>query len=389
MGILTADCLYAGQGRLIAPAWLQFNTKGILQAWGEGKPNAPADRHLQGLVFGGLVNAHCHLELSHLKGKIPEGTGMAGFVRTLQPIRAKFSEEEIMAAANEAAQRMWSLGIAAVGDICNGTASKQAKDSMPEMVFHNFIEVFGLDAARSDTLVSNAIDLAEVMGPRSSITLHAPYSISIALRNQVQAYAQAREWPQSIHLLESIEERQLFESLDGPLMEMLRDFGAPFPGHASASSVAYVLPTQPANCPTLLVHVTQITAQEIELAKETLGPNAYFVLCPQANQYIHGTLPPVLLLVQANAQICIGTDSLAGNHDLDIWAEMRLLQAAFGISTATLLQWAIDNGCKALGLDASTFLPTPGHAFRMFQMPEFLAEGQSIPSKYNITKINP
>jgi cytosine/adenosine deaminase-related metal-dependent hydrolase len=84
-----------------------------------------------GLICPAFVNAHCHLELSHLKGQIPRHTGMAGFVRTLQPLRDKFSEDEKLAAMHAAMQEMHQGGIAAIGDICNGRPRFKSNRHIP------------------------------------------------------------------------------------------------------------------------------------------------------------------------------------------------------------------------------------------------------------------
>ena len=352
MRTLAADWIFDGQ-ILQSESWISLDSEGYVVECGQGKAPRNAEK-LAGILSPGFVNAHCHLELSHLKGLIPEGTGMAGFITQLQGLRAQFEVPEIKAAAQQAVDDMAGRGIVAVADICNGLHSLPAKIAHPELHFHNFIEVFGMKPDQAQAILERALPLAKAFGPHSSITLHAPYSISRTLRDSVHKYARAREWRQSIHLLESEEERLLFSDLSGPLMDFLRSIGAPFQAHHFDSPIDFVLEGLPEKNPSLLVHCTELESEEMDAIVERL-PNAYFVLCPAANWYIHRTLPNATVFARYPDRICIGTDSLASNTQLDIVHELTLLQENFGLPSSLLLQWATSNGALALGLPEEEF----------------------------------
>ncbi len=336
-----------------------------------------------GLICPAFVNAHCHLELSHLKGQIPRHTGMAGFVRTLQPLRDKFSEDEKLAAMHAAMQEMHQGGIAAIGDICNGVTSLQVKQAHPDFLFHNFIELFGLNPAMAEEIFMRGLELLREFGRHTSITLHAPYSMSVALRDKLLEYARRREWPQSIHMLESEEERQLFEDLEGPLMAFIRDIGAVFQAHTYRSVVDFVTESLPHNCNVLLVHNTEMTSPELDFIAKG-WPRSFFVLCPEANRYIHGTLPDAPTFAAYPDRICLGTDSLAGNDRLSILSEMHALQSAFSLPSELLLRWATLNGAKALALDVSRFEVVPGSHPILINIPEFIGAEPLLPAQSNL-----
>jgi aminodeoxyfutalosine deaminase len=325
---------------------------------------------LPGLVSPAFVNAHCHLELSHLKGQIPRHTGMAGFVRALQPIRDQFSEAERVEAMEAALQEMRAGGIAAIGDICNGPSTIAVKQAHPEFIYHNFIELFGLNPSMAEEFFFKGLELLKAFGRHTSITLHAPYSMSVALRDKLMQYAERRAWPQSIHLLESREERQLFEELEGPLMDFIRDIGAVFQAHTYRSVADFVLEAMPTNCNMLLVHATEMLPEELARIAEG-WPRAYIVLCPRANAYIHDRLPDGPLFAHYPDRICLGTDSLAGVEGLSILAEAQLLQATYDLPTATLLRWATLNGAAALGIDQRRFEVAVGTQPTLIHLPAF------------------
>ena len=102
----------------------------------------------------------------------------------------------------------------------------------------------------------------------------------------------------------------------------------------------------------LLVNNTFTTQLDIEMIKKLRRmENTFFVLCPNANLYIENQLPPVLLFRHEKLNICLGTDSLASNHNYSILQEMIRLQNHFPeIALQELVEWGCVNGSLALGL---------------------------------------
>jgi cytosine/adenosine deaminase-related metal-dependent hydrolase len=384
---LRSDWMLTDQG-LWRDAVLELDAEGLVtELRPAGDEDATAE-YLPGLICPAFVNAHCHLELSHLKGMIPRGTGMAGFIGKLMGIRSTPTDEERAAAIREAAQSMYDRGISAVGDICNGETTLPIKASMPEIDWFNFIEVFGSNPGRSEEIFHTALRLLPQMGKRSSITLHAPYSVSKPLRNQILDYAKRRGWLQSIHLLESKEERQLFADLEGPLLDHLRNLGLAFQGHTHASPAEYILERYPENVPGLLVHNTEMTAGEISDIAIRF-PHMRFVLCPLANDFIHGTCPPANDFAGYADRVCIGTDSLAGNERLDIFSEIQHLQQKTELSTEMLLQMATVNGAMALQLPREKYELAPGNTPHLLHLSNFKKDDPALPAATDITRIIP
>lgn len=371
---LAADWLFTGE-ELLPRRTLILSEAGVVESIEEGVTTDAA--YHPGLLGPAFVNAHCHLELSHLRGRIPRHTGMAGFVRALQPIRDQFSEEDKGLAIEAALQEMHRGGIAAIGDICNGSITLAPKQDHPEFLYHNFIELFGLNPSAAEEVFFRGLDLLREFGRHASITPHAPYSMSIALRDKLLGYAQRREWPISIHLLESREERQLFEDLEGPLLDFIRDIGAVFQAHTYHTVIDFVTESLPHNCDVLLVHNTEMNPQELAQIVEG-WPRVRFALCPLANRYIHNRLPDARMFADYPGRICLGTDSLAGNDQLSILAEMHCLQSEFDLATPMLLRWATLNGAEALGLDASRFRVAVGSHPILIHIADFLGDSPRI-----------
>lgn len=314
--------------------------------------NAGLDvQHFDGILCPGFVNAHCHLELSHLKGMIAPGSGMVPFL--LQVMGSRFSEgEKIQQAIADAEEAMLQNGIVAVGDICNTADTLAAKQSH-RLHYHNFVEVSGFVPAGAATRLAAARQVAaqlETIFPKEqvSITPHAPYSVSPQLFQLIEDLPDNNLL--SLHNQESIAENQFFQKKEGDLLKLFAAIGVDL-----AFYTASVKNSLPAICSHLnfekqwlLVHNCLTTAKDIQ---ESCLPqnNVSFCLCPGANLYIGNPLPDVMMLRQTGIPICLGTDSLASNTQLSILEEMRLLQQHFPeISFVEILQWATLNGAKAL-----------------------------------------
>lgn len=336
---------------LTADAWVRISLDGTVLDTGTGATQGAELQQLQGLLIPGWVNAHTHLELSHLSGRVVGGEGMAGFVRSLMPLRDQFSVGEQEAACMEAVADLQRTGTAAVGDIANGTVSFAAKAAHPELPIHSFTEVFGLDPTEAARKVAAGLELVRACPPPASLTLHAPYSCPPEL---VAAMYAAHSGPYSLHLLESAQEREYVEQGTGPLAELFAGWGAPALRPLVRDAIAHLLDPMPAGRRALLIHLTELTsADRAQLAAHAArGLDLYEVLCPASNLYLHGKLPDPELFDWASGRVCLGTDSLASAPSLDLLGEVKLLAERWPeVPTEALLRAATVNGARALGFD--------------------------------------
>lgn len=309
---------------------------------------------LDGMLCPGFVNTHCHLELSHMQGVIPEKTGLPTFLTTVMTQRGTFAVDPT-AAMEAAATAMWQEGIAAVGDICNTTTTLPLKQNSP-LYYHSFIECMGFIPAAANQRLAQSQEVYQqfraLNGLRhnSSLVPHAPYSVSAVLFELLAGLQ--NNTPLSIHNQECAAENELYLYKTGAFLDFYQRFGMDISGFTApqTSSLQACLPYL-ANSPLLLVHNTFSDAEDIQAALQRAQP-VYWCLCPLANLYIEGRLPDIMLLRRLGATLTLGTDSLASNHRLSIWAEIQAIQAQFpGIPLAELLQWATLNGARALGIE--------------------------------------
>ncbi len=312
-------------------------------------PNLNSLRQVEfysGILIPGMVNAHTHLELSYLKGVIPEGAGFAGFAAGIRNNRGRFSQEDIVQAIDYNDARMWADGVQAAGDICNDRSTFAAKAGS-RIVYHSFVELFGLDAGREEaTRAEDLRDEAVAAGLRATVTPHATYSLNE--ESFRAAVGDGGNSPLSIHFMESPGETELFEGR-GEMQEWYdrTGFSTDFTS-VYTSPAERVVRLVPADRKVLLVHNTLIGQQEIDMLRGHFGDNATFVLCPRSNRFITGLMPPVELLRANKVRIAVGTDSLASNHSLSMLDELKALK---GIPLEESLRWATMRGAEALGLD--------------------------------------
>lgn len=303
----------------------------------------------EGAIVPGFINTHCHLELSHMLGQIPEKTGLVEFVKRIIKSRQS-SEQQIKSAMEIADKQMFDNGIVAVGDISNQTISKETKFKS-NIYYHTFVEAMGFNPERAEAIMNHSKEIKNGFSPLpASIVPHAPYSVSPELFKLINAAVEDGSFI-SIHNQETGEENAFFKNKKGGFLDLYDFLGLDieFFKPMGKSSLQSFLPYLN-NQRTLLVHNTVSNNEDIDFAKKT-NPDLYWCLCPNANLYIEDKLPDTDLLIDGKVKITLGTDSLASNHQLNILAEMKTLQHAKNINFEKLLSWATINGADFLGIE--------------------------------------
>lgn len=310
--------------------------------------------YLEGILSPGFINCHCHLELSHLKGQIPEGTGLVDFLASVMNQRY-FPIEEILDAIVKTENEMLIKGIVAVGDICNTAHSVLQKKSR-KIFYHNFIEVSGVNDDVAEKRFMQALSVYEEFAKISnlpsasnSMVPHSPYSVSEKLWSQLVSFPGNQLF--SFHNQETPAENEWFEKKEGIFHELFHKLKINISHFIATgkSSLQTVLPRFLPNQDILLVHNVATTREDIMFA-EQYG-NVHWCICINANKYITGLIPPVELFRKHDCNIVLGTDSLASNHSLNILDEIKTIRDSFPlIPLGEILRWATSNGAKALNI---------------------------------------
>lgn len=310
-------------------------------------------QRFSGALIPGFVNAHCHLELSHLKNKFPEKTGLPEFLNLVTSQRTS-TQQEINDAMTAAELEMLNNGIVAVGDISNNSDSYEIKAG-GKLYYHTFIELIAFDPERAGLAMQHGNELlskARSYGLHASLAPHATYSVSAKLIQAINRSCYETGKPTSIHMLESNDENEFYIQATGLYRKLYRDLKIDIKHFQPTGKTALesVLPYFMKEVNTLLIHNTIATAWDVEWAEENHS-NLFWCFCPNANLFIEDRLPDIPMLKDHAQYMVIGTDSLASNHNLSIMNEIQTIQNKFSeINTTDLIRWGTLYGAKALGI---------------------------------------
>ena len=308
--------------------------------------------YYSGVLIPGLVNAHTHLELSHLKNYVDPHRGMSAFLDKMIS-RPVFDTISVQKAIEFFDQKMYAQGVSLVGDICNGNSTINVK-STSKIHYHSFVELMGLNSAdvqkrfQHGEALFNEFTLAHLP---VSLSPHAPYSVHHDLMSEIALHGESDIL--SVHMLENRAQHEMLSNDTDSLMHFFSDKGILREKYLQLKHpMEFIL--NPLNSKQmLLVHNLYTTPKDWAVALQLAKRNAlslFAVTCPRSNAHIHTALPDYATW-PAEIPVCIGTDSLASNSDLSVFNEILYLSSKTNFSFDTLLSWATINGAMALKME--------------------------------------
>jgi aminodeoxyfutalosine deaminase len=348
---ITADWIYPVSSPRIEHGVVVVNDDFIIDV--TSRHQVPADQleYFKGIIIPGFINTHCHLELSHLKGKAPTGAGLLPFLDQVVKFR-DIEQATIDAAILKADATMWDNGIQAVGDICNKADTFPVKRTS-KIKYYSFVEMFDfLQEQQTEAMIKSYVDAYHTAPEPKSAVPHAPYSVSPNLFKRVNELNTSKGTV-SIHNQETPAEQEFFMNGSGGFYDFYKNFGfdlSPFQ-FTGKSSIQYAMAYLDPGHRTVFVHNTLTTPDDIQAA-HLWSDEVYWATCANANLYIENRLPFYQHFIQADARMTIGTDSLTSNWHLSILEEMKTIARYQSyVPFETLLQWATLNGAMALGME--------------------------------------
>lgn len=352
---ISANYIYSPNTGFLKNAILELDEEdrvlGLKASTGREEANT---EFYNGILCPGFVNAHCHLELSHMKAKINEGLGLDRFIHSVVKNR-KTEDKEILRAIENADREMQKEGIVAVGDISNKEDSFRVKSTSP-IHYISFIEIFNMVNSQAESCFDMGKELLNIARTKYNLKAfmvpHAPYSVSEKLFEYFRKELDSPENLISVHSQESSFENEFISEKKGRLFDVYEKLGIEMGDNKARhiNSLEYLIRSLPKSNPLLLVHNTHTGPDDIKSAGIDLS-KTWFCLCPNSNLYISNELPSSFLAENYPENVCLGTDSLSSNHRLSILEEIKSLQNHFrSIHLNDLLRFATINGANALGL---------------------------------------
>lgn len=307
------------------------------------------------VILPGLINAHTHLELSHLLDRVSPTPDFAGWLgRLMHEINAEPPDEgHVKAAMGDGVWRSLRAGVTTVGDITrhpSWTREVLVRSPLCAVSFGEVISV-GMRRHLLEERLSAALDPHHASNDMHlGVSPHAPYTVEPPAMRRCAEAAQAVGAPLCIHLAETREEEAFTKHRTGPLADCLRDFGVwddqiPVGG---AGPVRVAFDTGVLTPRTIAAHVNYASDEDIEMLASSGASVAY---CPRTHQAFGHDAHRFRDMIDAGVNVCLGTDSLASNPSLSVLEELRFLRRCHtDLSPELLLRMATINGARALGL---------------------------------------
>ena len=353
---IAANYVLTNSGAPIKNGYVKFNDDNVVVEIGQLSGECADTEFYSGILCPGFVNAHCHVELSHLVGAFEQATGMSGFINQINALRNTVDKEGRIKALEFQMDKMYKEGVSAMADISNCSESFACKAKSP-MYTRTYLELFGSEPKDAQDVIEGGKELAKVAqeyGIDAALTPHSCYTMSPQLL-AMAAQEGLKSGFLSYHSQESDEEEELIISGTGALAENYKGRGLSTPPVTGKPALLYFIDRlltfaqSPVQGKVLLVHNVAINQESIDYAKEHLA-EPYFAICPLSNIFIHRALPPLDMMRENGLKICLGTDSLSSNTILSIAKEIVCLHENFPhISLEEILVWASLNGARMLG----------------------------------------
>ena len=332
-------------------------------------PQASVVDHPHSVLTPALINAHIHLELSHLVdlASVPLDTTFTGWITRLLQLRDTFGAigEQAERAAQQVAGQQYRSGVSVLADVGNTSIGCNLAASFPGTLFP-YREYLGL---AEHTLAKNV----QRLNQESSAAFcsgHAPYSTHPRLLRQLKDRAKAlgHVWP--IHTAEPAAEGEMIRQGRGELVDFVRQRGFwddSFIPRGSGGSIHYLRDLGILDNRTLCIHAIHVSDEEIQIIA---GEGVKVCLCPGSNQFLGTGKAPARTYLDHGILPSLGTDSLASNPELSLWREMRIMvEAHSAVAPEEIFRMATLGGAQALGLEYRLGSLEPGKDADLLAVP--------------------
>lgn len=299
------------------------------------------------VLLPGLINAHCHLDYTCLRGKIAPQKSFTDWIRAINAEKAELSEEDYRASINRGLDEAKKFGTTTIANLTAFPALiPEIEANIRTFWFAEMIDVRQPERVRE--IVDGATESLRSV-QHAGLAPHAPYTASGNLYRYAEEVARRENFLLTTHLAESAEEMQMFSEDAGALRNFLAGIGRDMSDLNAGTSIQHLANFCSLNERWLLVHLNEISNSDLELLSAASG-KPQIVHCPRSHKYFRHSRFPLQEFRGREFNICLGTDSLASNSDLSLFAEMRALkESESALPPEQILRTTTVNTARALG----------------------------------------
>ena len=304
-------------------------------------------------LLPGLINAHCHLDYTCLRGKIPPSKSFTEWIRAINAEKANLSPEDYIRSINDGFAEAKRFGTTTIANL-TGFPELVSRIQPPIRTWW-FAELIDVrEPSRANEIVDAALEKLKST-ERWGLAPHAPFTASAKLYRRCEEIARSEDAPLTTHLAESREEMSMFRDARGSLYKFLKEIGRDMSdcgqrtplGHFSEilrDSSTSVGMTQN----WLVAHLNELVDHDFDLLARSTTKFS-IVHCPRSHEYFGHSPFQFDKLCEHGFNVCLGTDSLASNEDLSLFGELRAFQKKFpNVSPEEVLKMVTVNGARAL-----------------------------------------
>jgi cytosine/adenosine deaminase-related metal-dependent hydrolase len=321
----------------------------------------------ESILLPGLINAHCHLDYTALRGRITPKESFADWIRAINAERARLTEQNYIDSIRAGFSEAVGFGTTTIANL---TAFPRLIGAIPEPIrtwwFGELIDV--RDPDHADGIVEEAVQALK--GAKHwGLAPHAPYTASERLYARCEDFAVRVHVPLTTHLAESREEMQMFRDGYGPAFDFLKEIGRPTEDCGKETPLSLFLRKRSVPSRWIVAHLNELDAADFDLLAN--APKFPIVHCPRSHTFLRHQPFALDRLRALGFNICLGTDSLASNSDLSLFSEMReLIRKHPQMTAREVLEMATINGARALDQDGLLGVIRSGAAADLIALPD-------------------
>ena len=362
--MIRAEVVLAGSGDLLPRGGVRVEGERIVQVYSAAEWPAEPDGlvvELPGQVLSpGLINAHCHLDYTGMKGLLP-ARGFSKWIQGINALKRNFGPEDYCYAINSGFKLLMDAGVTTVLNI---EAFPELMPSLqrPPIRTWWFLELIDVRTRHHDDdsirgLLHFFEDRADWLGG-FGLSPHAPYTASIDLYRLARRCSESLDMPMTTHISESLEEHEMFLYGTGPLYEFMSRLGRDCSDCGQGSALSHLYEHRVLGPSCLAVHLNYLQEYDWPALVES---RMSVVHCPKCHEFFRHSQFPLERMRDLGINVCLGTDSLASNNGLDLRSEIRQAQV-FHRELAPVDWWRMVtlNGARALGLTGTLGEISPG-----------------------------